>query len=231
MSLLFMEYGTCVEVKGISDPTPYITAVHEVLEDGRVLLDIPRMGDKEKRLPTNKPYFLRFFSPKGIYRFTVVLCGFIRKGSKDYMVFQSADDGEKIVSRQAFRLNCSEKVGFCVIDGGYEGEIETGSIRDISAGGVRLKAFSEMEKMQLMRLDIPMIYPDFSPAGIILSVQNINEAARPSLIEQLRGNNLAKQTENAKEKYLWQYGIAFVGISDEDVERIIMHIHEQQYTM
>jgi hypothetical protein len=202
--------------------------VHEVQEEGRVLLGLPRVGDKEKRLAPNKPYFLRFFSTKGIYRFTVVLCGFLSEGSGDYMVFQSSDEGEKVMNRQAFRLTCSEKIKYRVADGIYMGPDQDGSIRDISSGGIRLKAFDELELRQMVQIDIPMISPDFQPIGIIQSKQNINEAARSSLIEQLRGRSMAKQSENAKAKYLWQYGIAFVGATDEEAERIIMHAHNRQ---
>jgi len=202
--------------------------MHETLEEGRVLLNIPRIDNKEKRLPTNKPYFLRFFSGKGVFRFTVVLCGYVGKGGAEYMMFQTADDGEKIMNRQSFRLNCSEQVTFCVADGAYLGPPQTGSIRDISSGGIRLKTLDELELRQLLQIDIPMIFPDFRPNGLILSKQNINEAARISLIEQLRGKNLTKQSDSGKVKYMWQYGIAFVGATDEEMEQIIMHVHNKQ---
>jgi c-di-GMP-binding flagellar brake protein YcgR len=223
-----MEPDTCVEIRGVVDSTPYVTSTHEVLEEGRVLLEIPNIGDKEKRLPTNKPYYLRFFSSKGVYRFTTVMCGYFSKGGQDYMLFQTSDDGEKIANRQSFRLNCSQKVKFQIEDDGYVGPEQEGSIRDISAGGIRLKTVDELETRQTLNLDMSIISPDFNLAGIILAKNSINEAARFSLAESLFGKNMAKQSENAKTKYLWQYGIAFIGATDEEIERVIMHIHNEQ---
>jgi hypothetical protein len=132
------------------------------------------------------------------------------------------------MNRQSFRLTCSEPATFRVLDGAYLGPQQTGSIRDISSGGVRLKTLDELELRQLMQIDIPMISPDFRPSGLILSKQNINEAARTSLIEQLRGKNLTKQSESGKVKYMWQYGIAFIGVTDEELEKIIMYVHNKQ---
>jgi|GEM_PF-845533 len=235
MSLLLMDVGTCVEVRGVVDSTPYATAVHEVLEEGRVLLNIPVQDGKDQRLPTNKPYYLRCFSAKGVYRFTTVLSGYFTKAGQDYMLLQSSDDGEKVTSRQSFRLICSETANFRMLDDGYVGPDQEGSIRDVSSGGVRLKTVEELEARQLLQIDLPMISPDFKMTGIILAKTSINEAARFSLAESLFGKNVSssskKKDDNESVKYLWQYGIAFVGATDEEVERIIMHVHnEQQFT-
>lgn len=204
MSLRYINSNTRVEVKSMYDDTPYITVVHEILEGGRLLLDIMRLGGEETRLSINKPYLLRFFSDRGVFKFTAVLRGYMRKGEFDFMLFQTADDGEKVQRRQSFRLNCGEEIDFTFAEG-EDTDVKNGFVRDISGGGVRMLTMDEVDASQLLRLRLPMIAPDFWVYGTILSKQAIEDA-----------------------KYKWQFGIEFIGTTAADTEKIVMHIHNEQ---
>lgn len=206
MSLKFMKHGTRVEVKSHYDDSPYITIVESVLENGYLLLDIMRLGGSEMRLSVNRPYSLRFFSERGVYKFTAVLHGYMRKGIFDYMLFQTSDSGEKIQRRQSYRLACGKVVEFNVLqDIVNEAPAQKGFIRDISSGGVRLLSNDELDASRLLRIQLPMIKEGFWVYGAILSKQQLTEA-----------------------KYKWRYGIEFVGATATDTEKIIMYVHNEQ---
>lgn len=206
MSLKYMTKGTRVEVKSQIESTPYFTTVQDVMDGGRILLDIMRLGGEETRLSENKPYVLRFFSDRGVFKFTAVLRGFVRKGHYDYMLFKTSDDGEKIQRRQSFRLACGEEVEFSIVDGEQVGEPQKGFVRDISSGGVRMLCKDDVDASQLIKISLPMIAPNFTLFAAILSKQEISEDA----------------------KYMWQYGIEFIGATNADMEKIVMYVHSEQ---
>ncbi|MCL2387990.1 MAG: flagellar brake protein [Defluviitaleaceae bacterium] len=205
--LSYMQKGTRVEAKNHLDDTPYITTVEELLEDGRVLLNIVRHGGLETRLSENKPYTLRFYCERGVFRFAATLLGYTRKGGKESMLFQTTDNGEKIQRRQSFRMSCGEEIELCMVENVEDEKIYyKGLIRDISGGGVKLLTTYEIDASHLVELKLPAIAPDFWVYGTILTKQEIHEDA----------------------KYSWQYGLEFIGQSNEDTDKIMHFIHEEQ---
>ncbi|MCL2577303.1 MAG: flagellar brake protein [Defluviitaleaceae bacterium] len=206
MALNFIEMGTRVEVISSASNPPYVTTVAAVMEDGRVLLDIMRLGGEEKRLDPKLQYILRFFTERGIIKFPAVMRGYVKKGNYDYMFFQTSGTAEKIQRRQAFRLSCGIDVDFLVLSDTEEVAENQGFLRDISSGGVRLLTKNKLDEGQLLQLKLPMIKPDFNLYAMILSIKEISEA-----------------------KYLWQYGVEFVGTSEADEEKIVMYVHNEQH--
>jgi c-di-GMP-binding flagellar brake protein YcgR len=218
-----MKHGTRVEVKSRDDSSPYITTVESVTEKNNcVLLDVMRAGGVETRLSPQKPYVLRFFSERGVFKFATVLRGYVKKGHYEYMLFQADDDGEKIQRRQSFRLSCGIDVDFDVLISPDTPDEEPdpdfipeeirvpkkGFIRDISSGGVRLLTTEQHDACNLIEFHLPMVADDFKVFGTILSKQAIYEA-----------------------KYMWQYGVEFIGASDADVEKITMFVHNEQHKL
>jgi c-di-GMP-binding flagellar brake protein YcgR len=206
MSLKYVKQGTRVEVKNRDDDSPYITTVKEVLERGKLLVDIMQLGGVETRLSTGREYTLRVMSEAGVFKFAATLNGYSKKGHYDYMLFQTHNDGEKIQRRQAFRLPCCEDVEYAVVEGiESASELQKGFIRDISSGGVRLLTKNEIDASQLVQLKLPMISPDFWVYCAILTKQRITDA-----------------------KYKWQYGIEFIGATTADTEKITAYLHVEQ---
>lgn len=204
MSLKYMNHGTRVEVRGHGGDTPYITTVYELLDNGCVHLDISRLGGEETKLPVNKPYTLRFFSERGVYKFPAVLRGYTEKGSFEYLLFQTSTDGEKIQRRNSFRLNCGEEIEFTIADS--DDPPQTGLIRDISGGGIRLLTKNALDKSKLIRIPLFMISEEFWTYGAILLAAETSEQA----------------------KYFWQYGIEFIGMTERDTEKIVQYVHSEQ---
>ncbi|MCL1878561.1 MAG: flagellar brake protein [Defluviitaleaceae bacterium] len=206
MSLRFIADRTRVEVKNELNDMPYITTVNSVMEERQcVLLDIMRLGGKEVRLAAGRPYTLRFFTERGVFSFSGVMRGFIKKGDFDFMLFQTSGEAKKIQRRQSFRLACGVDIEFTTIDG----EIvmpHKGFIRDISSGGIRLLTVEEINPTHLVQLQLPMIDEKFWVYGTILSKREVPEEA----------------------KYNWQHGIEFVGLTNAETEKVIKYVHNEQ---
>ncbi|MCL1882857.1 MAG: PilZ domain-containing protein [Defluviitaleaceae bacterium] len=204
MSLKFVKQGTKVDIRShYGDDSPYITSVDTVMENGRVLVDIMRLGGDETRLSENKSYTLRFFSERGLFRYEATLRGYMKKGKYDYMLFQTEDDGKRIQRRQAFRLSCGLDVEFDIL--GDEIVTQKGFVRDISSGGVRLLTKEELNPSHLIQLKLPMVAPDFWVYCAILAKNAIVEA-----------------------RYKWQYGIEFIGATDADTEKLTSYVYAEQ---
>jgi len=194
-----------MEIIGVQEETPYFTVVNEVFDDGKLLVDVMRLGGEETRLTVNSKYALRFFTERGVYRFMAILIGYKQKGQYDFMLFNVTDGGEKTQRRKAFRLTCGEEITFANMDDNIENQ--AGFIRDISSGGVRLLTVHEMDEGKLLRLQLSFIGPGFSAFGAILSKSSVTDV---------------------EAKYRYQYGIEFIGLSEPDTEKIISYVHHEQ---
>ncbi|MCL2387860.1 MAG: flagellar brake protein [Defluviitaleaceae bacterium] len=203
-----MQQGTRVEVKrDASDSLPYLTTVGNVLEDGRVMLDVIRMGGEEMRLIEGTSYVVRFFTERGVFKYASTLLGYEHKGEFEFMLFQTTGDGEKMQRRQSYRLACGLDTEFNTFDdAGAPASTEVGFIRDISSGGIRLLSNIEMNVNNLLQIKIPII-DDYWAYGTLLSKNQVSDA-------------------NAKFK--WQYGVEFMGMSDAYTEKITKFVLAEQ---
>ncbi|MCL1844921.1 MAG: flagellar brake protein [Defluviitaleaceae bacterium] len=207
MSLRFIADRTRVEVKNELNDMPYITTVNSVMEERQcVLLDIMRLGGEEVRLQVGRPYSLRFFSERGVFSFSGVMRGFVKKGNYDFMLFQLSGEGKKIQRRQSFRLACGIDIEFNTIDGDITMP-HKGFIRDISSGGIRLMTVEEINETHLVQLQLPMIDEKFWVYGTILSKREVSGEA----------------------KYNWQHGVEFVGLTEAETEKVIKYVHSEQH--
>jgi c-di-GMP-binding flagellar brake protein YcgR len=203
-----MKQGTRVEVKSFGDSSPYITTVESVIEKNNcVLLDIMRTGGVEVRLSSGKPYVLRFFSDRGVFKFTCVMRGYIKKGHFDYMLFNAADDGEKIQRRQAFRFNCGIPVSFSIIySSGQQAGREDGLISDLSAGGAKIFTNKNLHTGYLLNISIPL------GEGLVVAFGDVR----------------TKTELPSQSKYHFQYGIRFAMMPESDQEQIIRFMYKMQ---
>ena len=208
MSLKLMQQGTRVEIKSNYDDSPYITVVERVVGDESILLDIMRRGGTEMRLSENKSYVLRFFSASGMFKFSAVLHGYRKVDGADYMLFRTSGNGERVQRRQAFRLPCGENVDLQIIENIEDDRINIkGFIRDISSGGVRLLTKEELDPSHLIEITLPFIGEDFWVFGTVLLKQPLNEVDAA---------------------YKWAYGMEFIGLSQEDTEKISQYVFSKQ---
>ncbi|MCL2355977.1 MAG: PilZ domain-containing protein [Defluviitaleaceae bacterium] len=208
MSLRFISDRTRVEVKSEINDFPYITTVNSVMEERQcVLLDIMRLGGEEVRLTVGKPYKMRFFTDRGVFSYSGVMRGYVKKDNYDFMLVQTTGEAVKTQRRQSFRLACGEKIDFNMLDGDITMP-HWGLIRDISSGGIRLLTVSEINETHLAQLQLPMIDPNFWVYGTVLSKHSLN---------------------NDEAKYNWQHGIEFVGLTDAETEKIIKFVHAEQH--
>lgn len=201
-----MQQGTRVEIKrDAQDSLPYLTTVGTVLDGGRVFLDVVRMGGEEIRLNEGAAYVVRFFTERGVFRYASTLLKYEFKGDYEFMLFQTTGDGEKMQRRQSYRLPCGLETEYKTFDdAGTMKSSETGFIRDISSGGVRLLANVELNVNDLLQIKIPII-DDYWAYGTLLSMSEISEA-----------------------KFKWQYGIEFMGMSDAYTEKITKFVLAEQ---
>ncbi|MCL1877538.1 MAG: PilZ domain-containing protein [Defluviitaleaceae bacterium] len=207
MSLVAVQNGTRVEIRrNEKDSMPYLTTVGSVLEEGRVLLDVIRIGGEELRLPEATQFVVRFFTEGGVYIYPSLMRGYMVKGEYEFMVFQTHGDGERVQRRQAYRLRCGQDTDFKLFDRlGSVLSIESGSIRDISSGGVRLYAMNELEINSHLYVQLPMIGGGLWSHGTVLSKDRLQDA-----------------------KYNWQYGVEFMGMSDNYTESITQYVLLEQ---
>jgi len=194
-----------MEIIGPEEENPYFTVVNEVYDDGKLLVDVMRLGGEETRLTVNRQYALRFFTERGVYRFMALLIGYKNKGQYDFMLFNIVGEGEKIQRRKSFRLTCGEEITFTFMEDD-KGNMN-GFIRDISSGGVRLLTMDEIEEGKLLRLQLQFVGPGFSGYGAVLSKTAVTDV---------------------EAKYRWQYGIEFIGLSEPDTEKIVSYVHHEQ---
>jgi c-di-GMP-binding flagellar brake protein YcgR len=207
VSLTFIQDRTRVEVKNAQNDMPYITTVNSVLTERKcVLLDIMRLGGKEVRLGVGQPYSLRFFTERGVFNFSSVMRGFVKKGHYDFMLFQTTGEAQKIQRRQSFRLSCGFDINFNAIDGDITMP-HKGLIRDISSGGIRLLTVEELNETHLVQLQLPMIADNFWVYGTVLSKRQLTDEA----------------------KYNWQHGVEFIGLTEGETEKIVKYVHAEQH--
>jgi len=207
MSIKFITPNARVEITNKLDSTTHISTVKDVLERGRILLDVMRVGGKEVRLPTRDDYALRIICEAGIYKFPAELKGYVRKGHFEYLMFQVTGEGEKIQRRQQYRLSCAYDVEYGLSDGVEPAAaFETGMIRDISSGGVKLVTKQELDGGQLIQLKLPMVLANFWVYGVVLTKNEIPEA-----------------------KYKFQYGIELIGVTEAGTDKIAAFVHAEQF--
>jgi hypothetical protein len=208
MSLKLLTQGTRVEIKSHTDDSPYITTVESVVGNESILLDIVRLGGSEARLSENKSYVLRFYVASGVIKYSGMLRGYRKKGTIDYMLFQTLGQGEKVQRRQAFRLPCGEDTDLTLIENVEDERINIkGFIRDISSGGVRVLTKEEIDPSNLIELTLPFVSEKFWVFATILLKQPIEEPDAA---------------------YRWAYGMEFIGLSEEDSEKISLYVFNKQ---
>ncbi|MCL1845167.1 MAG: PilZ domain-containing protein [Defluviitaleaceae bacterium] len=184
---------------------PYLTTVGDILDESRVLLDVIRIGGEELRLPEATQFTVRFFTERGVYIYPSMMLGYESRGEYEFMVFQTQGSGEKVQRRQAYRLRCGQETDFKVFDRvGSVQTIEEGFIRDISSGGVRLYGMNELEINTHLYIRLPMIH-DLWTHATILSKDRLYDA-----------------------KFNWQYGVEFMGLSENYVESITQFVLVEQ---
>ena len=172
----------------------------------------PQISGRIMNLNTETFYDLRMFAETSEYRFKVKFIEHDEAGGFATSRFKLMHDGEKILRRDAFRLNLEAMVVFSIIlEDGHQSEKDEGKLVDLSVGGVKINTNREIEKGELLnislQLDTEMViaFGDVRYAGIAPPPQRRNQT-----------------------KYAYEYGISFVMLTDSDQEKIIRYVYKKQ---
>ena len=203
---------------GDKDSKGILTRIeHHRAESKELHIWPPKVDGKTARLNTDTFYEVRLFGETAEYRFKVK---FIKHDEFDGFPitrFKLMHDGEKVLRRNAFRLNLDTMVMFSVVkeDGNQSDKIE-GRVADLSSGGVRILTNLELDKGELLNLSIQL------GNDLIIAFGDIRFSAEASP-PPLRGIG-----KNPHPRYTRQYGVSFVMLADSDEEKVIQYISRKQ---
>ena len=190
---------------------------HYKAEDKELHIWPPKVDGKTARINSDSFYEIRLFADTAEYRYKVK---FIKHDEIDGFPitrFKLMHDGEKILRRNAFRINLDTMVLYSVVqdDGNQSDKIE-GRVVDLSSGGAKILTNQELDRGELLNLSIQL------DNHLIIAFGDVRFAA-PAPPTFFRGIG-----KNPRPRYTYQYGISFVMLSDTDEEKIIQYMYRKQ---
>lgn len=188
----------------------HVSQVEEIIGKNRLLIHMPLSYGEQVKLKTNEPYIMLFFTDKGMFQFNAQVLSYEKEGDIHFMEVEITSDGERIQRREFYRFPCLLPLKFAVIDQianteDIKSSLCDGIIKDIGGGGIRFISNVDMEEKSLIRC-IMML----SDECIIVD-----------------GTALYKQ-HFPKSNYKFQYRVMFVGQIQNQQEKIIQFIFNEQ---
>lgn len=178
----------------------YISQIEECIDDKTLIIGAPIYGGKIVPLKLHNKYMIVIYGTNGIYKCNVVVKNSFKKGLIEMLEVEIVSPLEKIQRREFFRLECIIPFEFKTENGW-----EKGIIKDISGGGIRFIANSELKDQEDIIVKIPL----------------------DEKVITLTGKLLIKEASNT-ELYKYQYRVSFEEIKKSDQDAIIQYIFLQQ---
>ena len=195
----------------------YITQVADILdqEQKAILAYVPILRGRIVKLDESKDYSLIVYTPRGMFKFTAELTGYMKEGDIYLIALNLGEISEKVQRRGFFRFPTFMAMKFSVHDSISEdgsvmsdieySELHDGIIRDISGGGLRFISNQDIDENKTV--------------CCILMVDN-----RWMMIS---GKVLAKQY-SPKFNFKFQYRTEFVDVTPAEQEEIVNFVFKEQ---
>ncbi|MDR3239638.1 MAG: PilZ domain-containing protein [Clostridiales bacterium] len=199
--------GVKIEIMAQRDENIRVSQAERVLNGNEVLIHLPFDNGQPVFLPKNERYTLLFYTDAGILRYEGAVRDYTKENGADMLIVRFASRGEKIQRREFFRHVCLLPMKFITGKNGSK-TVTEGVAKDIGGGGLRFDTNGEMNegdpvKSALLLNDIYLIV-----AGVILQ-------KRPLV----------------KSQYAFEYRIQFTDILQQEQEKIVQYIFQEQRKM
>ena len=193
---------------------------HHRADDKEVHIWTPKVNGRPANLNTNSFYEIRLFGETAEYRYKVKFIEHDEVEGFPISRFKLLHDGEKILRRDAYRLNLNTMVMFSVVqDDGNQSDKVEGRVVDLSTGGVKILTNQELDTGELLNLSIQLDNELLIAFG---DIRFSTEAPLPPPAPR----GIGKKPQEPR--YTHQYGVSFVMLGDTDEEKIIQYMHRKQ---
>lgn len=184
----------------------YISRVEEILDD-LVRIAIPMYADKLVLLKIEEKYKVYFYAKDGCYETEMVVKNRVKKGNSYYIdIIVLTDDVKKTQRREYYRFDCVLPLKFVIDRGNLEEEEEvlSGIVKDISGGGIKFVTNTKLQNGVVLKsfLEIKDEFID-----VLLKVCYVNKD---------------------ESDYSYECGAKFKVISEDNKEKILKYIYEEQ---
>lgn len=189
----------------------YTSLVEDIYGNNKVLIYMPISYGKLVKLPVNEIYTFVFITDKRMFKYNGKITKYININKFNFMIIELLSEGEKIQRREFFRFNCMLPLKFQkleqeeTIDSDKDTTLLKGIIKDIGGGGIRF-----------------------------LSDESLKEGDKIKCLIKLKDDyiivlgKLLYKEKFPRSVYVYQYRIKFINIKQEDQEKIIRFIFEEQ---
>ena len=191
-----------------SERTVLLSKVEVVLDKKKILIHAPIYKGRTIKLPKERTFTMLFISGSAMYRFDTEVDDYLKVDEFNVISIKLLTEGEKVQRREFFRFNCAIPVTFTQINENGEqvgAGFEEGIIRDISGGGMKLVATQDRELKSIIRATIQLDGEYLMLFGQILHKKHNPLATHP-----------------------WQFSVKFAAISNNEQERIIQYVYNEQ---
>ena len=208
--------GNRLEITRIKDANTgkaYVSQVEEIKSIKDAVIHVPISYGQLVKLSTKEKYSMLFFTDKGMARFDAELIEYFKDGELNLIRIKFLSSGEKIQRREFFRFSCLLPLKYALVtntDGKQtsdysEETLIDGIIKDIGGGGIRFVSNHELEEKDVIR-NILMLNDDC----LVVNGKILHKQYFP------------------KSNYKYQYRLEFTDIEQEDREKIIHYIFNEQ---
>ena len=184
----------------------FYSMVYELVDDKHILIQAPIEGGKIIPLELDVIYYACIYTNRGLFRGEVEVTKRLKDNNLHYLELTLLTPMKKYQRRQYYRMNC-------VLSFKYQDEEEetweTGTLLDISGGGIRFSTSSAIKANQKIRCHLELRLRDYS-----ISVETEGVILQSKPIEP--------------DKIHYQNRILFEDLSLEDREKIIKFIFEEE---
>ena len=213
MEKLRISTGDIVEISQLNQKEktqPYISVVENYDGLHTVLVNSPISQSQYIRLPLNKQYLVRFISKKGVYRIIAKVTQYTSEGDIQFTELKLLGNGRRIQQRNFYRLPYTNVVNFQIKTEDEAGvhftdETYNGIIRDLSGGGIKMVSKTNIEIHGIIKFNLQLDDKTYELFGKIMVKKHEQHALQP-----------------------YSYGVMFLGISEDDREKLLLFLHYQQ---
>lgn len=184
----------------------FYSMVYELVDDKHMLIQAPIEGGKIIPLELDVIYYACIYTERGLYRGEMKLTKRIKDKNLHYLELAFVTPMKKYQRRQYYRMNCI--LSFKYQDSEEE-KWDTGTLLDISGGGIRFSTSSAMKINQKIRCHLELRLRDYT---ISVETEGMILQSKPMELDKIH----------------YQNRILFEDLSLEDREKIIKFIFEEE---
>lgn len=186
----------------------FYSMVYEIVDDKHMLIQAPIEAGKIIPLELDVIYYACIYTNRGLFRGEVEVTNRLKDDNLHYLELTLITPMKKYQRRQYYRMNCILSFKY-QDDEVEEGNWDTGTLLDISGGGIRFSTSSAMKLNQKIRCHLELRLNDYTievdTEGVILQSKPVEP-----------------------DKIHFQNRILFEELSLEDREKIIKFIFEEE---